>query len=221
MRRMQSRKNRIANEPEAIKSFPARCILYVSLDQSYTPSDFFDSENEAQDSAQEFRTAERYHFHTSPPNKSFCTEPRQTSPAEQPKRPAKIAPGKIGQPKAPHQTQSKIIPLLLPRYLTGSTVPAQDGERSAPSPSICFPRCSLLVYAAMGKAFVRKTKAPKNLIFRKNKQQCTAFDRYFTTGRKNFIADPQRTIWVHFIILQRIFHTAQTNALCSPTIREN
>ena len=36
---MQSRKNRIANEPEAIKA-SARCILYVSLDQSYTPSDF-------------------------------------------------------------------------------------------------------------------------------------------------------------------------------------
>lgn len=160
-------------------------------------------------------------FILSPPNKSFCTEPRQTSPAEQPKRPAKIAPGKIGQPKAPHQTQSKSSLCCFPD-ISQAAPSLRKMERGAPpSPSICFPRCSLLVYAAMGKAFVRKTKAPKNLIFRKNKQQCTAFDRYFTTGRKNFIADPQRTIWVHFIILQRIFHTAQTNALCSPTIREN
>ena len=105
MRRMQSRKNRIANE-RSDKSFRlvAFC-MYLSIRVTHHP--IFDSENEAQDSAQEFRTAKDTTFILSPPNKSFCTEPRQTSPAEQPKRPAKIAPGKIGQPKAPHQTQSK------------------------------------------------------------------------------------------------------------------
>ena len=106
MRRMQSRKNRIANEPEAIKASGSLHFVCISRSELHTIR-FFDSENEAQDSAQEFRTAKDTTFILSPPNKSFCTEPRQTSPAEQPKRPAKIAPGKIGQPKAPHQTQSK------------------------------------------------------------------------------------------------------------------
>ena len=106
MRQMQSRKNRIANEPEAIR-LPARCILYVSLDQSYTPSDFLIPKMRRRIPLKSLGLRKDTTFILSPPNKSFCTEPRQTSPAEQPKRPAKIAPGKIGQPKAPRQTQSK------------------------------------------------------------------------------------------------------------------
>ena len=51
---------------EAIKASGSLHFVCISRSELHTIR-FFDSENEAQDSAQEFRTAERYHFHTKSP----------------------------------------------------------------------------------------------------------------------------------------------------------
>lgn len=106
MRRMQSRKNRIANEPEAIKASGSLHFVCISRSELHTIR-FLIPKMRRRIPLKSLGLRKDTTFILSPPNKSFCTEPRQTSPAEQPKRPAKIAPGKIGQPKAPHQTQSK------------------------------------------------------------------------------------------------------------------
>ena len=163
MKQMQSRKHdrQRAGSGKASGSF---CFVCISLVQSYTPSDFLIPKMRRRIPLKSLGLRKDTTFILSPPNKSFCTEPRQISPAEQPKRPAKIAPGKSGLPKALRQTQS-ISSLCCFPGISQAAPPLRKMERGwSPLPSICFSTGSLLVYAAMGKACVRKTKAPKNLI---------------------------------------------------------
>lgn len=137
--------------PEGQKA-PSGGSFFVCIPtQGYTLSDFLILKIRRRIPLKSFGLRKETTFIPDPPNKSFCTEPRQTIPAGQPTRPAKIAPEKNGLLKAPAQTQSRSIPC----YFSGisQAAPPRRKMKGASPSSICLLTCSISVYAGYGKAF--------------------------------------------------------------------
>ena len=88
--------------------------LYVSPCRSYTPSDFLIPKMRRRIPLKNLGLRKETTFIPSPPNKSFCTESRQTAPAEPPIRPIKTALGKTGLQEAQRRTQLKSFPCCFP-----------------------------------------------------------------------------------------------------------
>lgn len=95
----------------------------------YTPSDFLIPKIRRRIPLKSLGLRKETTFIPSPPNKSFCTEPRQTAPAGPPKRPIKTALEKSGRPAAPRQTQSKSFPCCFPG-ISQAAPPLRKMERT-------------------------------------------------------------------------------------------
>lgn len=121
---------------------PAPLVLYVSQVGDHTPSDFLIPKMRRRIPLKSLGLRKETTFIPSPPNKNFCTEPRQTAPAGPPVRPIKTAPEKNGPPKAPRQTQSKSFPCCFPGI--SQAAPPLRKDASGFSQMLTFSICPAL-----------------------------------------------------------------------------
>jgi len=111
-------------------------FMYLQV-KSYTPSDFLIPKMRRRIPLKSLGLRKETTFILSPPNKSFCTEPRQTAPAGPPTRRVKTAPEKSGPPKARRRTQSRSFPCCFPGI--SQTAPSLRKMEGSTSKHLSFP----------------------------------------------------------------------------------